>query len=103
MVERILRESGHERFFSGGVTAPSERRPGGVWNRVRLDGYATWRIGHRARADAAPAWRRGIGCGRRRSWHEAQPAARRVRSAQRRMSRLSHRILWATGLYSPAS
>jgi len=45
MVERVLRESGHEASFL------SESRPhltgsvGPLWNRVTLDGCPTWRIG----------------------------------------------------------
>ena len=45
MVERILRESGHEASFLAESRLHLNGNSGRVWNRVRLDGYASWRIG----------------------------------------------------------
>ncbi len=45
MVERILRESGHSASFLAESRLHLNGGAGGVWNRVRLDGYATWRVG----------------------------------------------------------
>lgn len=57
MIERVLRESGHDASF----LAESRHHPTGssgrLWNRVRLDGYATWRIG--AELELMPALRGG--------------------------------------------
>ena len=48
MVERILRESGHSASFVAESRTESRTHLNGstgpVWNRVRVDGYATWRI-----------------------------------------------------------
>ena len=46
MVERILRESGHSASFLAESRLHLNGGAGRVWNRVRLDGYATWRVGH---------------------------------------------------------
>ena len=57
MIERVLRESGHDASF----LAESRHHPTGssgrLWNRVMLDGYATWRIG--AELELMPALRGG--------------------------------------------
>ena len=45
MVERMLRESGHEASFLAESRLHLNGNSGRVWNRVRLDGYASWRIG----------------------------------------------------------
>jgi peptidoglycan/xylan/chitin deacetylase (PgdA/CDA1 family) len=45
MVERTLRESGHEASFLAESRLHLNGDSGRVWNRVRLDGYASWRIG----------------------------------------------------------
>ena len=68
-----------------------------------LDGCPAWRIG--PELELMPALR--VGRDRLRevaglAW-TAHPAARRAWSAQRRMSRLTQTILWATGSYLPAS
>ena len=44
MVERILRESGHSASFLAESRPHLNWSTGRVWNRVRVDGYATWRI-----------------------------------------------------------
>jgi peptidoglycan/xylan/chitin deacetylase (PgdA/CDA1 family) len=44
MVERILRESGHSASFLAESRPHLNGSTGRVWNRVRVDGYATWRI-----------------------------------------------------------
>jgi peptidoglycan/xylan/chitin deacetylase (PgdA/CDA1 family) len=47
MAERILRESGHQASFlaESRLHLNGNGNTGRVWNRVRLDGYASWRIG----------------------------------------------------------
>jgi hypothetical protein len=45
MVERMLRESGHEASFLAESRLHLNGNSGRIWNRVRLDGYASWRIG----------------------------------------------------------
>ena len=45
MVERILLESGHSASFLAESRLHLNGHAGRVWNRVRLDGYATWRVG----------------------------------------------------------
>jgi peptidoglycan/xylan/chitin deacetylase (PgdA/CDA1 family) len=58
MVERILRESGHDASFLAESRHHLNGAAGGrLWNRVRLDGYATWRIG--AELEVMPALRGG--------------------------------------------
>ena len=57
MVERILRESGHSASFLAESRLHLNGGAGRVWNRVRLDGYATWRI--RTELELMPALRGG--------------------------------------------
>jgi peptidoglycan/xylan/chitin deacetylase (PgdA/CDA1 family) len=45
MVERVLRESGHEALFLAESRPHVAGRLGWLWNRVTLDGCPTWRIG----------------------------------------------------------
>ncbi len=45
MIERILRESGHSASFLAESRLHLNGSTHQVWNRVRLDGYAKWRIG----------------------------------------------------------
>jgi peptidoglycan/xylan/chitin deacetylase (PgdA/CDA1 family) len=45
MVEKLLRKSGHEASFLAESRLHLNGNSGRVWNRVRLDGYASWRIG----------------------------------------------------------
>jgi peptidoglycan/xylan/chitin deacetylase (PgdA/CDA1 family) len=45
MVERVLRESGHEALFLAESRPDLEGRLGRLWNRVALDGCPAWRIG----------------------------------------------------------
>jgi peptidoglycan/xylan/chitin deacetylase (PgdA/CDA1 family) len=44
MVERVLRESGHEAVFLAESRPHITQRPGRLWNRVTLDGCPAWRV-----------------------------------------------------------
>jgi peptidoglycan/xylan/chitin deacetylase (PgdA/CDA1 family) len=45
MVERVLRESGHDASFLAESRPHLTESLGRLWNRVTLDGCPTWRIG----------------------------------------------------------
>lgn len=45
MVERMLRDSGHAASFLAESRPHLNGGNGPIWNRTRLDGYATWQIG----------------------------------------------------------
>ena len=45
MVERVLRESGHDALFLAESRPHPRGSLGRLWNRVTLDGYPAWRIG----------------------------------------------------------
>jgi peptidoglycan/xylan/chitin deacetylase (PgdA/CDA1 family) len=57
MVERVLRESGHEASFLAESRPHQAGRLGWLWNRVTLDGCPTWRIG--PELELMPALRAG--------------------------------------------
>ena len=44
MVERILRESGHSASFLAESRPNQNGGDGPLWDRIRLDGYASWRL-----------------------------------------------------------
>jgi peptidoglycan/xylan/chitin deacetylase (PgdA/CDA1 family) len=46
LVERTLRESGHEAVFLAESRPHVRGSVGRLWNRVTMDGCAAWRIGH---------------------------------------------------------
>jgi peptidoglycan/xylan/chitin deacetylase (PgdA/CDA1 family) len=45
MVERVLRESGHGASFLAEARLNPNVGNGPLWDRIRLDGYASWRLG----------------------------------------------------------
>jgi peptidoglycan/xylan/chitin deacetylase (PgdA/CDA1 family) len=58
LVERVLRESGHEATFLAEARPHLTGSRGRLWNRVTLDGCPAWRVG--AEVEVAPtlrAWR----------------------------------------------
>jgi hypothetical protein len=55
MVERVLRESGHEAMFLAESRPHLRGTIGRLWNRVALDGCAAWRVG--AELELIPALR----------------------------------------------
>ncbi len=57
MVERVLRESGHEASFLAESRPHQAGRLGWLWNRVTLDGCPAWRIG--PELELMPALRAG--------------------------------------------
>jgi peptidoglycan/xylan/chitin deacetylase (PgdA/CDA1 family) len=68
MVERVLRESGHGASFLAESRLNPNVGNGPVWDRIRLDGYAAWRL--RPQLSLMPALRDG----RDRLRAAAQPA-----------------------------
>jgi peptidoglycan/xylan/chitin deacetylase (PgdA/CDA1 family) len=44
MVERVLRESGHEASFLAEARLNPSLGDGPIWDRIRLDGFASWRL-----------------------------------------------------------
>lgn len=57
MVERVLRESGHSASFLAESRLHLNGASDHLWNRIRLDGYARWRIG--AELELMPTLRGG--------------------------------------------
>ncbi|HEY1238404.1 MAG TPA: polysaccharide deacetylase family protein [Solirubrobacterales bacterium] len=57
MVERVLRESGHSASFLAGSRLNRNAGNGPIWDRIRLDGYAAWRL--RSQLSLMPALRGG--------------------------------------------